>query len=159
MASQMMNLTTLKWGVKESFRHYVEGVGGTISLSEGAERSVDGAFIFQAYPGGNLNLSAGQSPTGLVSFRGTVTFDAHGGMLKSTLSQLAIEVGPEGLMLTALEAPMGQNRCAVARLTMGDEPMGSTITLNAEITLDGMYQIADNYPPGTILDSLELSTS
>ena len=62
-------------------------------------------------------------------------------------------------MLTALEAPMGQNRCAVARLTMGDEPMGSTITLNAEITLDGMYQIADNYPPGTILDSLELSTS
>ena len=30
------------------------------------------------------------------------------------------------------------------------------ITLGAEITLDGMYQIADNYPPGTELDPLRL---
>ncbi|MEK9770682.1 MAG: HtaA domain-containing protein [Betaproteobacteria bacterium] len=152
-----MNLTTLKWGVKESFRQYVDGVGGTISLSEGAERSADGAFIFQAIPGGDLDLSAEHGPKGSVFFKGAVSFNAHGGMLKSTLSELAVEAGPEGLVLTVLEGPMNQSRCAIANLTLVNEPGISTTKLRAEITLDGMYQIADNYPPGTALDNLELS--
>jgi len=153
----MMNLTTLKWGVKESFRQYVEGVGGTISLSEGAERSTDGAFLFQAIPGGDLELNAEHEPRGSVLFKGSVSFDAHGGMLKSTLSELAVEAGPDGLVLTVLEGPMNQSRCAIANLTLVDEPGVSATTLKAEITVAGMYQIADNYPPGTALDNLELS--
>jgi len=34
----------------------------------------------------------------------------------------------------------------------------TTATLSAAITSDGMYQIADNYPPGTELDSLLLKS-
>jgi hypothetical protein len=30
------------------------------------------------------------------------------------------------------------------------------MTLGSAITFDGMYQIADNYPPGTALDPLQL---
>ena len=78
-------------------------------------------------------------------------------MLKSTLSELAVEAGPDGLVLTVLEGPMNQSRCAIANLTLVDETDVSATTLRAEITLDGMYQIADNYPPGTVLDNLELS--
>ena len=49
-------------------------------------------------------------------FQGSVTFDAHGGMLKSTLTELGLEVGEEGLVITCLEAPMNQGRCAIAKL-------------------------------------------
>ena len=34
--------------------------------------------------------------------------------------------------------------------------MNMHIVLTAKITLDGMDQIADNYPPGTQLDPLRL---
>ena len=30
------------------------------------------------------------------------------------------------------------------------------MTIVSKITIDGMYQIADNYPPGTELDPLQL---
>ena len=152
-----MIFSTLKWGVKESFRQYVEGVGGTISVADGAERHADGCFIFPAKSGGDLDLDPSRSPSGALFFEGSVSFEAHGGMLKTTLTALAIESGPEGLVLTGLEAPMNQTRCALAKLTLSEDLSGEVIRLQSEITLDGMYQIADNYPPGTLLDSLELS--
>ena len=82
---------------------------------------------------------------------------AHGGMLKSTLTELGIEAGPDGLVLTALQAPMNKDRCAIAQLTLGNVGDGGIMTLGSAITFDGMYQIADNYPPGTALDPLQLA--
>ena len=77
-------------------------------------------------------------------------------MLKSTLTELGVEASAEGLVLTALEAPMNQSRCAIANLGPVEvDQVG--INLAAQITLEGMYQIADNYPPGTELDALYLS--
>ena len=73
-------------------------------------------------------------------------------MLKSTLKELAIEASEDGLVLTVLDGPMNKRRCAVAEL----DP-GSSVTMNSKITMDGMYQIADNYPPGTELDPVQLS--
>ena len=89
-------------------------------------------------------------------FQGTVTFDAHGGMLKATLSELGLEVETDELVLTALDAPLNRDRCAIAKLKPIDFGPDDAITLSAEITIDGMYQIADNYPPGTELDPLRL---
>ncbi len=43
-----------------------------------------------------------------MGFQGAVTFEAHGGMLKSTLSELALEAGEDGLVLTVLDAPMNK---------------------------------------------------
>lgn len=152
-----MSFNTLSWGVKASFRNYVEGVGGSVNVSDGACQAEDGTFVFRAVPGGDLVIHPDGSATGATRFQGTVTFDAHGGMLNATIAELGIEGGQEGLLLTVLEAPMNQNRCAIAKLSFTDAPSDNTIDLRAEITMEGMYQIADNYPPGTELDPVHLS--
>lgn len=151
-----MSINRLSWGVKASFRSYVEAAGGSIDLSDGATRAEDGSFVFTAVPGGDLNIASDGRATGAMRFQGTITFDAHGGMLKATLTELGLEVGADGLVLTALEAPLNQDRCAIAKLNVVEGSPDDAITLRAEITLDGMYQIADNYPPGTELDPVRL---
>ena len=151
-----MTINRLSWGVKASFRSYVESAGGSISVSEGAGRAEDGSIIFTAVPGGDLTIAPDGNASGAMRFQGKVTFNAHGGMLNSTLTELGLEVGPDGLILTALEAPMNQDRCTIAKLGPIEFGEDDVIRLGAEITLDGMYQIADNYPPGTELDPLRL---
>lgn len=151
-----MSYSRLVWGVKASFRGYVEAAGGSIAVSDGACRTEDGAIIFEALPGGDLEIAADGSATGSMRFKGAVKFNAHGGMLDSTLNEIALEAGDDGLVITVLEAPMNQGRCTVA--TVGPIEVGAdgTITANTQITMDGMYQIADNYPPGTELDPIQL---
>jgi len=151
-----MSFSKLTWGVKASFRSYVEAVEGAIQVSDGATRAEDGSFVLKAVPGGDLSIDSDGTATGEMRFQGTITFDAHGGMLKSTLSELGLEVDSDGLVLTALEAPMNRGRCVIARLGLIDVAPDDAVTLRAEITADGMYQIADNYPPGTELDPLRL---
>ena len=152
-----MSFNRLSWGVKASFRNYVEAAGGSIDLSDGATRAEDGTFVFKAIPGGDLSIAPDGSASGAMRFEGTITFDAHGGMLKSTLTELGVEVSDEGLVLTALQAPLNRDRCAIATLSpVDDAGSGDAVSLGAQITLDGMYQIADNYPPGTELDPVRL---
>ncbi|MBO6557858.1 MAG: HtaA domain-containing protein [Pseudomonadales bacterium] len=151
-----MSFNKLTWGVKASFRSYVEAAGGSVTLGDGATRADDGAFVFNAVPGGDLEISPDGSASGSMRFEGSVTFDAHGGMLKSTLAELGIESGEDGLVITVLEAPMNQGRCAIAKLECVASGEGEGVTLRSEITMDGMWQIADNYPPGTELDSVQL---
>lgn len=151
-----MSFSKLTWGVKESFRGYVKAAGGDITVSEGATVADDGTFVFVAEPGGDLAIQPDGSASGATRFQGTVTFEAHGGMLKSTLAQLGVEAGEDGLVLTVLDAPMNKSRCAIAEL-LPVEVIGDVATLGTKITLDGMYQIADNYPPGTELDPIILA--
>ncbi len=151
-----MSFKQLTWGVKASFCGYVEGVGGSIALSDGASRTAEGAFVFTAVPGGDLSIASDGSASGAMHFQGTVSFEAHGGMLKSTLTELGIEADDDGLVLTALDTQMNRGRCPIAKLELvqaGDD--GATI-LRSEITIEGMLQIADNYPPGTELDPVHL---
>ena len=151
-----MTISRLTWGVKASFRSYVEGAGGSIEVSDGASRAEDGSIVFEAAPGGDLVLDADGNVSGAMRFEGTVTFEAHGGMLKTVLTDLGLEVGSEGLVLTAPDAPLNQDRCEIAKLGAPEIGADGVATLSAEITVDGMYQIADNYPPGTELDPVRL---
>ena len=151
-----MSFSKLTWGVKASFRGYVEAAGGSITLSDGATSAEDGFIVFIAVPGGDLSITPDGSATGAMRFLGTVTFEAHGGMLKSTLTELGLEAGADGFFLTVLEAPMNKGRCAIAELGPVEVGAGGVMTIGAKITVDGMYQIADNYPPGTALDPLLL---
>ena len=151
-----MTFTRLTWGVKASFRAYVEAAGGTISVSDGATRDADGEFVFTALPGGDLTIPGDGPPTGAARFQGAVAFDAHGGMLRASLVELGIEAGHDGLVLTAAQAPGGTRRCVIARLGPVEATPQGSIILGAVITLDGMFQIADNYPPGTPLDPVRL---
>ena len=151
-----MSFNRLVWGVKASFRSYVEAAGGSSTLADGATSTEDGSFVFMAVPGGDLAIAPDGSATGAMRFQGSVSFEAHGGMLKTTLAELGIEAGPDGLVLTVLEYPQNEARCAIAQLGPVEIGEGNAMTLRTEITFDGMYQIADNYPPGTELDPLLL---
>ena len=42
-----MGFNSLTWGVKASFRSYVEAAGGSTVLSDGATRGKDGSFVKQ----------------------------------------------------------------------------------------------------------------
>lgn len=151
-----MSFKTLTWGVKASFRNYVEGAGGSITTEDGASRNDDGTVVFTAIPGGDLTIAPDGSASGAMRFQGSVTFDAHGGMLKATLTELGLEAGGDGLVLTVLEAPMNKGRCEIAKINRVEAGPNDALTLGTEITIDGMYQIADNYPPGTELDPVRL---
>ena len=152
-----MSFNKLVWGVKASFRSYVEAAEGTITLGDGATRADDGTFIFIAEPGGDLVIAPDGTATGAMRFQGSVMFEAHGGMLKSTIRELGIEAGEDGLVLTVLDGPMNKRRCSVAELGPVESNTGGIMIITTRITMDGMYQIADNYPPGTELDPIALS--
>ena len=77
-------------------------------------------------------------------------------MLKATIAELGVESGPEGPVLTMLERPANENRFVVAKLIPLLDNSSESVTFNSEITLDGMFQIADNYPPGTEMDPVSL---
>ena len=151
-----MSFSTLTWGVKESFRAYVEAREGTITVSDGATRTDEGTFVFNAAPDGDLSIAPDGSATGAMQFQGTVSFEAHGGMLKATITELALEIGGEGLVLTALDTQMDQ-RCELATISIEEVDASGPVTLGTQITMDGMYMIADNYPPGTELDPIRLA--
>jgi len=114
-----MTFTRLTWGVKASFRAYVEAAGGTISVSDGPTRDANGAFVFTALPGGDLAIPGDGPPTGALRFQGTVAFEAHGGMLRASLAELGAEAEQDRLVLTAAQAPGGTRRCIIARLGPG----------------------------------------
>lgn len=152
-----MSFSLLTWGVKASFLAYVQAAEGSIVVADGAACTAEGAFTFPALPDGDLAIAEDGSATGATRFRGSVTLEAHGGMLRATLSDLAVEAGKEGLVLTATQMPMGTTRCAIARLGPVQRDGSGGVTAAAAITLDGMYQIAENYPPGTALDPVRLA--
>jgi hypothetical protein len=138
----------LNWGVKQSFRAYVEGSGGSITASDGAARAEDGTFTFDAAPDSDLTRDDG-ALSGTGRFRGRAVFQAHGGLLSVTLTDPWIEAAGDAWVLSIAETPT--RRTAIAKLTPSDDG-----ALHAVTTLEGMMILGDHYPPGTILDPVRL---
>lgn len=153
-----MPITKLSWGVKQSFRSYVEAMGGKIDVGEGASRTPDGVFAFPAGPGEGLALGDDGRPKGRGDFTGDVRFEAHGGMLSVYLADPAIEVGPDGAILTVAETPARTRRSPIAKLDLAAAAPGDDggLVIPAAATLDGMMILGDHYPPGTPLDPVIL---
>ena len=92
----------LKWGVKESFRTYVEGgAGGTITMLGAAKRSGD-VFEFPQITGGSWNTKTG---TGDVRYAGGVGFSGHNGGLALTLAdpQITVESATRAVLSAKLD--------------------------------------------------------
>jgi hypothetical protein len=148
----------LTWGVKQSFRSYVEAMGGKIDLDRGAERATDGDFTFSPDGEPALTLDADGRPQGEARFAGEVRFEAHGGMLKVAVTDPAVELGPVGGSLTVADPWAPGKRMEIAKLDVSaatTDPTGE-IALPAAATLDGMQLLGDHYPPGTQLDPVRL---
>jgi hypothetical protein len=144
-------MATLSWGVKQSFRSYIDAAGGTVDLAAGAERAPDGAFLFPEGPESTLARGPDGRLTGQGRFEGQVSFKAHGGMLNVVLTDPWVEATEGGLVLTV--AASATRRVTFAKLdaaAMTTE--GDATALPAAITLDGMFILGDHYPPGTALD-------
>ncbi|MGH6964242.1 MAG: HtaA domain-containing protein [Phenylobacterium sp.] len=147
-------MATLSWGVKQSFRSYVDAAGGTVAVAGGAERAPDGGFLFPHAPKSTLARDADGRLTGTGRFEGQVSFSAHGGMLNVVLTDPWVEATEGGLVLTV--AASATRRSAFAKLdaaAMTTEADGALV-IPAAITLDGMFILGDHYPPGTALDWL-----
>ncbi|WP_438294154.1 HtaA domain-containing protein [Streptomyces sp. HUAS TT7] len=77
---------TLDWGFRESFRKYV-GAAGRITVADGAKQAAaNGVFTFT---GGTGTYDTATHNTGN-AFKGSVRFEAHGGVLDIKLSDLKV---------------------------------------------------------------------
>jgi len=143
----------LGWGVKQSFRNYVESAGGTIEFGAGAAREADGAFTFVP-AGDGLTLSPDGRPQGVARFQGELRFEAHGGMLKVFMADPAIEIGEAGAFVTVAETPERDKRVELARLdlTKATQADSGALTIPTVMARDGWRVLGDHYLPGTPLD-------
>ena len=153
----MSRVTTLSWGVKQSFRSYVEGAGGKTQTSEGAGSAADGGFVFAAGPDSTLALDEAGNLTGRGTFTGVVHFEAHGGMLKVWMVDPILEITDAGAVLTVADHPTRTYRLEAARLdltAMATDP--TELALPAALLMFGSQWLGGNYPAGTALDPVRL---
>lgn len=154
-----LRIRALEWGVKESFRRYVEATEGEIEALEGATRTEDGAFVFPAQDVAGAALEPLEAePAGEARFTGAARFHGHGGMLAVYLADPAIEVGPEGWRLTAADSQRRDQRIVVAKLERPEPPAagGTELVLACAITYDGGQLLGGHYPPGAPIDPVRL---
>lgn len=154
-----VRVKTLSWGVKQSFRGYVEATGGTIEVVGGAERAADGGFTFAPAPGDGLRLDAAGQPEGRGGFLGEVRFEAHGGMLSVRIVDPAVEIGAAGAALTVADAGAPAGRLEIARLDLAAMMAGDhgEIVIPTALSMDGSWLLGDHYPPNTQLDPVRLT--
>lgn len=148
----------LSWGVKQSFRSYVEGAGGAIATGEGAAREADGAFSFPAASGEGLSLGDDGRPQGVGRFTGEVSFEAWDGMLKVFLADPSLEVGPEAAVLAVADTRGRDRRVALAVLDLAAAELAEdgAWVIPAKVSRDGWQVLGDHYPPSTALDPVRV---
>ena len=158
MASdQRASVATLIWGVKQSFRAYVEGSGGAIDTGAGAERGPDGAFVFAAAPGPRLTINSDGKPQGRGDFVGEVRFEAHGGMLKVFLADPTVEISSDVARITVADNEERDVRVRLAELDLaGAARDGRELVIPTKLSKDGWRVLGDHYPPMTPLDPVRL---
>ena len=153
-------VSTLEWGVKQSFRGYVEAAGGTIEAGGGAAKSADGGFAFAASAEPGLHLDPAGRPQGQATFPGELTFKAHGGMLSVFIADPAIEITDGGAVLTVADHPSRDRRVEFARLDLDaaarDE--SGALVIPAALAMWGCQILGDHYPARTPLDPVRLIT-
>ncbi|HEX7886115.1 MAG TPA: HtaA domain-containing protein [Phenylobacterium sp.] len=156
---QPAQVKALSWGVKQSFRGYVEATGGTIETAAGAERAADGGFTFAPAAGNALRLDATGQPEGRGGFLGEVRFQAHGGMLSVRIVDPAVEIGASGATLTVADAGAPTGRVEIARLDLAAMTAGDhgEIVIPTALSMDGSWLLGDHYPPNTPLDPVRLT--
>ena len=164
------------WGVKESFRNYIEGniAAGEISTSEGATRGDDGIFSFTDATGG-VNLD---DVTAEIDFTGTVLFEGHiygdaDPLLYMSVTDPRVEIdGEAGTLyadvvsksLTDAEL-LTYDDVALADLDLSgvdaevDEGVLSWGPIPAALTTEGVPAFADFYVEGEQLDPISLAVS
>jgi hypothetical protein len=152
----------LVWPIKASFVAYVLGMeDGELSVADGATVSATQVFTFEP---ATASAPAAGDPTfdvatrqGTLSFRGSVSFVAHYGMLAVTISNPTIEFGQDS---TVLAATTGDQRIVLAALSLPTpETEGSRLAWIGAVprlTAAGADLFNGVYPAGHELDPLDI---
>ena len=156
-AKTHLKVTGLQWGVKQSFRGYVEGAGGTITVAGGAERTADGGFAFPVQDAA-ITLNADGRPEGRATFQGEVTFKAHGGMLSVFLAEPILEFSGDEALLTVADTPSRKYRTEVARMDLSalSRDDAGSLVLPTTLAMHGIQWLGAHYPLRTPLDPATL---
>jgi hypothetical protein len=156
--TQLSKITALTWGVKQSFRNYVQSVGGVIEVGGGAEVTADGEFGFAAGPDSSLGLNGDGKLEGRGVFLGHVRFTGHGGMLSVFLADPVLELSGVMASLTIDDHDKKPRRLEIAKLDLKGMTSGE-IAIPAALSIDGIQVLGDHYPLKTALDPVRLSLS
>lgn len=119
---------TMHWGVRESFRRYIEGAvaRGNISVGGGAQRSGDG-FTFAAESSALSSASAGE-----INFRGEIHFTGHAGALDMTLRNPTVIVnGTQAELRVDYTSRKYEGMNSTGAVRDGTQEPLATIALNA----------------------------
>lgn len=121
---------SLNWGVKESFRNYVEGriANGKITVTHDASRS--GGSI--QYPASASSITS--NTAGLIRFGGTVNFKGHDGLLDLTFSDIALRINGRSADLTVDYSSRefkGQNATTPGPVKTGNDVVLAKVALNS----------------------------
>ena len=156
----------LDWGIKQSFRNYIEGsiATGSYEAFDGASRNPDGTVRFDVL-GGAFDPADG---SGELTIDGSVAFHGHHGQLEMKLSNIRLELAGEqgtlfadivsraladgstrdypGVALAALTLPPGGPTAIAGGVALG--PIQSLLTEAGAPPFGGFYAA------GTALDPI-----
>ncbi|MCZ4302022.1 HtaA domain-containing protein [Microbacterium oxydans] len=126
---------TLKWGYKESFRTYIEGIAkGGWTLTDVAYQYPD--FVWQNGTGSFDD----EALTGLVSFGGSITFTGHDGALNTTLANAGIEIaGDKGyLVFDVTGTTQGGESIDQQGVRLAEFALGDATIVDGVLTFDAI---------------------
>lgn len=150
---------SLDWGLKQSFRSYVQGPIAKGSFSGGS---------FSA-AGGALNTEAGVH--GRIAFSGTITATGHNGLLDFSLRNPSIVLNGSGSAALYAQVrstdttgkPAADGTVHFADLSVGSvDASGGTVSVSgatATLTAAGATAFAGFYQAGTVLDPVSFQVS
>ncbi|WP_026127903.1 HtaA domain-containing protein [Nocardiopsis lucentensis] len=162
------------WGVRESFRTYIEGdiAQGSISTEDGAARNDDGTFAFSGGEG-EVDLAAA---TADLDFEGTVLFEGHAyeegdPLLHMTVTDPRVVIdGASGVLYADVvskslddEELIAYDDVAFADLDLSGveytlaEDVLTWDAIPAALTAEGVPAFADFYAEGEELDPVTLT--
>ena len=153
---------SLDWGVKESFRKYLQMpfAKGSTTLEGGATSNADGTFKFPA-----VSVDPVASVLG---FGGSVSFSAHDGQLAVKVSEVRLDLG-RGLLVADVvsKAMTGEGMVSYDDVDLTTLAAGGAIAdgsasgtaLATTLTAAGSPAFASNYAAGDAFDPLTFAVS
>lgn len=152
----------LKWGYKESFRSYIEGI------AHGGWELTDIVYEYPDYVWSNGAGSIDvESATGLVTFGGTLAFHGHDGALNTTFSNARLELaGDTGYIVfdvsgtTQAGEPVDEKDVRFAEFDLAAlNPVDGVVTLEADASslTDAGSAAFGTYAPDEQMDPITLT--
>jgi hypothetical protein len=126
---------TLKWGYKESFRTYIEGIAkGGWTLTDVAYQYPD--YVWENGAGSFDDASL----TGLVTYGGSINFTGHDGALNTTLANARVELAGDTGYLVFDVTGTTQDGASVDQpgVRLAEFALGDAAVVDGKLSLDAI---------------------